>query len=55
MNYILTNKISQEIDYLEEQLEDYLEEQLEDKKGFFYKFYIILDNYIKPYDINYNL
>ena len=26
-----------------------------DNLGFLYKFYIIVDNYIKPYDINYNV
>jgi len=47
------NKISVKIDYLQEQLEDNLDEK--DNLGFLYKFYIIVDNYIKPYDINYNV
>jgi len=65
------NKISVKIDYLQEQLEDNLDELYnldekdnldelynldeKDNLGFLYKFYIIVDNYIKPYDINYNV
>ena len=65
------NKISVKIDYLQEQLEDNLDELYnldekdnldelynldeKDNLGFLYKFYIIVDNYIKPYVINYNV